>query len=310
MKKQLFVATFATVLALPAAAQVTVSGRYGVGIVDTVQDGKGVAVSDGNITFSAQENIGSGITAGANLEIRIRGREAATQAEQRNATVFIQGPFGRIHGGGIELANGIYARGSAGAPIALSRHIAEVNATQVLAGETNSEYIRWDSPRFNGFMFSTSYSDQIGRGRVNQSGYHTTQHLTYTSGSIDATYDYTKYSNLDSNAKRHRISGNYNFGFAVIGAGYEERSTVNKGQYIVGVRVPAGKFTLGALYAENQQTEASAWAVGGEYALSKRTNVNLSYSDKTGTPAAGRDLSVAGGTRAGSQYQLRLLHTF
>jgi hypothetical protein len=157
MKKHLIAAAVAGAFAVPAMAQVTVSGTYGVAYGKGLASAQGLRVSDGHITFSAAEDLGGGMKAGASLELRLRGRVqdtvpavGETGAIQdigvggRNASVSLSGPFGTIDGGAIEFSNGIYARGSAGAPIALPD---ELNRSGlVLATQGLVDYVRYTTP--------------------------------------------------------------------------------------------------------------------------------------------------------------------
>jgi predicted porin len=336
MKKHLIAAAVAGAFVVPAMAQVTVSGQFGIGYGKGLTTSQGMQITDGNITFSAAEDLGGGMKAAAGLEVRVRGRGASNTTGQsaavassvasvndigiggRNATVSLSGGFGTISGGAIEFANGIFARGSAGAPVALQNPINEDGL--VLSTQANSEFLRYDSPAIvPGLTLAAVYADATstaGRGAdtvAAKNTYSLTGGVFYRTGPIDAAYEYTSFNQADGTTRiRHRTSASYDLGVARIGAGYETRErTTNKNldysEYVFGISVPLGATTVGLTYLANQDSDNSLMGIGVQYALSKRTSLNFSYADKDGV--APHPLATAA-TAEGTQYRVRLLHSF
>jgi hypothetical protein len=328
MKKHLIAAAVAGAFAVPAMAQVTLSGQFGIGYGSGLTTAQGFQVTDGNLTARAQEDLGGGMKAAASMEIRVRGRGPANTVSAtapndigiggRNATVSLSGSFGTIQGGSIEFANGIYGRGSAGAPVAVQNPVNEDGL--VISTQANSEYLRYDTPQLApGLNLAVTYADAVGTGRgadtvAVKNTYSLTGGLFYKTGPIDAAYEYTSFNQADGTTRiRHRTSASYNLGVAVVGAGYETRElTANKNldysEYVVGVSVPMGATTVGVTYMANQDSDNSLWGIGVQHALSKRTSVNFSYADKDGVAAHPNQATSV--TAEGTQYRIRLLHTF
>jgi hypothetical protein len=321
MKKHLIAAAVAAAFAVPAMAQVTLSGTYGIGYGKGLSSTQGFRVTDGHLTAAATEDLGAGMRATASIEIRTRGREDRS-GYMRNATASISGGFGTITGGGIEFANGIFARGSAGTPLSLPNQINEDNL--VLNGQANSEYVQYRTPELvKGLTFGAIYADAVGAGRgadttqATKNTYSLTGQIFYATGPIDAAYEYTSFNRPDDTTRiRNRTSASYNFGAFVIGAGYETRETTavkanSYDEYVVGLRVPFGATQVGVVYAKNDTNNNSVWALGVQHALSKRTSINFSFADKDGTAAHPSPTGTTDrGTLEGTQYSIRLLHSF
>jgi len=169
------------------------------------------------------------------------------------------------------------------------------------------------------------------------------------SASVDyAAFNNSTATASKSDRTRTRASVSYDFGVMKIGAGIEDNkgtvyttalvatqstaATYKGNQMIVGASVPVGPLLLGAGYARNSENGvlvgdasngdevAKGWLVSANYALSKRTTVLGTYSDikrsggaayaigYSGQTAAGT--TVAHTTNSGSQYRIRLMHSF
>ncbi len=122
MMKKSLVALAVLAVAGAASAQVSVSGKFGFAYESGQAAGvskSGLGQTDGNVTFSASEDLGGGMKAGASIDIRARGRAvnaAAGSVDGRDASVFVSGGFGTVTMGAIELGNGIIGLGGADAP--------------------------------------------------------------------------------------------------------------------------------------------------------------------------------------------------
>jgi predicted porin len=321
-------------------AQVTVSGKYAVAYTSTESaagvKANGFGTTDGDVVFSGAEDIGAGMKAGASLAIKVRGREsavtAATTAKNadgsavdatitstvsgaasssingRDATVYLQGGFGRITLGTIEAGNGIIGRASAGAPVigqdggvtldgaanvdmaSLSLPIGAVTATVMLIDSIGN-------PGAGGMQAAAATTDATLVG------------LAYAAGPISAGLDHTTFGKNAAAAgtdSRTRVSASYNLGVATVGAGYQTKETfagVSDDQMMVGVSIPMGAITLGATYAtkdsDTDAADASGYEVGMNYGFSKRTNMQVAYQS-IGLDA-GKDATAL---------RVRLMHSF
>jgi predicted porin len=295
-------------------AQVTITGKYAVAYVST-ESAAGVKTSgfettDGDIVFTAAEDIGAGVKAGASTALRLRGRGTqASVVNGRDATVYLQGGFGRITLGSIEAGNGIIGRASAGAPTygqdggvtldaagnvdmaSLSLPIGAVTATVMLIDSIGA-------PASGGMQAAAATQDATLIG------------LAYAAGPISIGLDHTAFGQNAAAAtatdSRTRVSASYNLGVATVGAGYQTKETyagLGDTQMMFGVSMPLGAVTLGATYAtkdsDTNAADASGYEVGMNYAFSKRTNLQISYQS-IGLDA-GNDATY---TRA------RLMHSF
>ena len=137
MKKTL-VALAVLAAAGTSFAQVTITGKLGFGAQKTpantdanANTGQGLLMTDGDVLFTATEDLGSGMKAIVASEIRLRGRD--DQVSARNATISLQTGFGLISMGSIEAVSPLLTVGAAGAPIELSTNM-DGNAS----GRTNT----------------------------------------------------------------------------------------------------------------------------------------------------------------------------
>jgi predicted porin len=305
MKKTL-IAVAAAALSMGAMAQnVTLSGKFAVGY------GKGISsataksqsnfhVTDGDVRFTASEDLGGGMKAATSMEVRVRGRGAAGVVDGRNATVGLSGGFGSITLGAVEAGNGIIGLGFAGAPVALATGYDGA----ILSGPANVDWAAYRSPALlPGLTAKLERFDSAGGPGNNRNLAGNVLGADYSAGAMSISVDYTDFN---SDRTRVRASGSYNLGVAVLGVGYED----NRGgaavggpagtQTAFGVTVPLGSVSAGLIFAKSEENNTQGWGVGMNYSLSKRTTFNVSYGDQTrGAP-----------TSDGAQYRLRLLHTF
>jgi predicted porin len=354
MQKKIIALAVAGLMSGAAFAQsnVTISGLYGVTLGRGIQaapalapvagttiaaNNTGLVANDGHINFAATEDLGKGWKAGANMELRLRGREAGSDAASdgsggRNAIVFLTTPYGTLDFGSIELGNGIWGLGSAGAPIAQLDKVWEgtskltgANTTWILSTQANADLMRYTSPVFaGGVQVYVLRADSIGDpgniavpagGAANAAG------VNYNNGPIAFNMDltnFTQYRRVDGQ-NRTRMSGAYNFGVVRIGAGYEKNSRF-KSQTVFGISAPLGaQWAVGAAWAKNNELRNKAWALGVDYNFSKRTSLNFSTSKATVESTANTAAAVdAGGANTlavanytgGQQHGVRLMHKF
>ena len=339
MKKTL-IALAAVAVSSAALAQVTVTGKYAVAYTSSESaagvKSNGFGTTDGDVVFTAAEDIGAGMKAGASLAVKVRGRDSAVTATStstdaagaavtttttvsgaasstlggRDATVYLQGGFGRITLGTIEAGNGIIGRASAGAPV-----IGQDNNV-VLDGAGNVDMASLSLPLATGLTATVMMIDSIGNpGAAGmQSAAATTDAtlvgLAYAAGAISVGLDQTAFGQNAAAAgtdSRTRFSASYDLGAAKVGFGYQTKETfagVADDQMMVGVSVPMGAITLGATYAtkdsDNDAADASGYEVGMNYAFSKRTNMQVAY----------RSQELDAASSAATDLRVRLMHSF
>lgn len=339
MKKTL-IALAAVAVSSAAMAQVTLTGKYAVAYTSSETAGttaapgvksNGFGTTDGDLVFNAVEDMGNGMKAGASMAVRVRGRgnvdagaaavaannTAAIAAQNtgvggRDASLYIEGGFGRITLGSVESGNGIIGRASAGAPV-----IGQDNNV-TLDGAGNVDMMSYSLPLATGLSATVMLIDSVGAPGAGgmQAAATTTDAtlfgLSYAAGPISAGVDHTTFgqnaaaaTNTDS---RTRVSASYDLGVAKLGFGFQTKETfagIADTQMMFGVNVPMGAVTLGATYAtkdsDTNALDASGFEIGANYAFSKRTNLQAAYLSQ--------ELDAAGST-AGTQMRVRLMHSF
>ena len=273
-----------------ASAQVSITGNLGYGWETSSQGNdpstKGLKVTDGNVKFSATEDLGGGMSVATAMDIQSRGR--VTDIAGRDASITLVTGAGGFTLGAVEAGNGIIGLGGAGAPtIGLDGNRAQSDPTAgarnngVLDSASNVDIAQYSLPIGNGFGISIARVDETKQGEGANPG--NVYGATYAMAGFNAKVDVTKAQLLN----RTRLSASYDLGSAVIGAGYQTRKATTAGlatgaleagtnkQTIIGVAMPVGALTVGLNYATNKNSTEGVsnkgTDIGVSYALSKRT---------------------------------------
>jgi predicted porin len=283
----------AVAVAGAATAQVSVTGALGfgweaaspaVGASET-----GIKVTDGNVKFSASEDLGGGMSVLTAMDIQSRGRD--TEIIGRDASITLVTGFGGFTLGAVDASNGIVGLGGAGAPVIGMDG-------SVLSGGTKVDIAKYSLPLGNGIGISVARTDAANGLKGTNAG--NTYGATYSMNAISAALDLTD----TAMAKRTRMSGSYDLGVAKLGAGYQTLKAKGAGsalgtnkQTVLGVSAPYGAFTFGLNYATTKQsannTSNKGIDAGVSYALSKRTNVYAQMQSVTiGTGDASKTTRV------------------
>jgi hypothetical protein len=116
---------------------------------------------------------------------------------------------------------------------------------------------------------------------------------SYTEGALKANTQYFTYDNQGTGnttaANVFRLSGNYNLGMAIVGAGMQRAtydSSATGTNYGLSASAPMGPLTLGAMagwrvtdgFAAAANGTLNSFSLSAVYALSKRTGVTGQYS--------------------------------
>lgn len=201
--------------------------------------------------------------------------------------------------------------GFAGAPVNLQSGYDGA----VLSGVANVDYFNYTTPALvPGLTLGYTRADSIGSPALSGA---TAMGLAangivmnYANGPIAVVADYTAFNN---DRTRMRLSASYNLGMFKVGGGFEDNKKnglySDGTQQALGVSVPMGAVTLGAVYAANKEGSSTlgvgktqGWGFGADYAFSKRTVLNFSYGDRS---------KLAGVSDSnGEQYRVRLMHSF
>jgi predicted porin len=310
MKKTL-IALAAVAVSSAAMAQVTISGAIGM----AWQNSAGTTTmgrSDGNVNFTATEDLGGGLKATAVGGIDLQNRGAGVNG--RNISLNLSGGFGSLTMANVNSASSTRLSG-AGGTISLDEDIDDVYGSD---GNINS--ISYVSPAIMpgvtigvGVSGSAYVSESFGTFdetglAVDEDGevdapVKATSSTKPTTASTDFSVNYSAgpakftltYRPDDS---RVRTSGSYNFGIASVGFGYipeytKSDDTVVEDQVEYEVWAPlASNITVGFQSGKRGDDEGTVYGV--KYDLSKRTNIVASF----------------GKINDETQQRVRLLHSF
>ena len=287
------------------------SGEFGFAYVsdkvgDTGATTTGMSQTDGSITIAASEDLGGGLKLMASHTIDAKGRSAVSA---ENSTLVLAGGFGSVLMGSLEAGNGILGLGGAGG---VGRGLDDGTA---LDGGANVDLIKYTTPALiSGLTANVSRADSVtsvgaGRGGLQTTGFG----VDYSAGPLVASFDSTSYNYAAVVAatqvnKRTRLSASYDLGVVKVGAGYQKKTYMLTGkpnkQTVIGVSAPFGAFTVSLAMSGNKtdgSTKVKGTDLGVNYAMSKRTSLNLSLKSVKDSAA---------GSKADKGTRLRLKHTF
>ncbi len=302
-------------------AQVSITGKLGFSyqknstVVGTTAT-HGLAMSDGDLNFTATEDLGGGMTAIAKTAFASRGRDNSFSARDGSLTLVTKA--GVMTLGSVESCSTL--NNVAGAPISLADGHDSGNAP--LDGCGNIDMAQFTLP-LGAVTLQYTYADSVARlvgdgnpattgaGANGPAGGGSVQSNTlkfgYASGPIAADLDFTVYAATAAiqgapgfgggtywdGLSRTRLTASYDLGVAKIGAGVQVNNHDKASQSSVSVNVPMGALSFGLAHAMRASQSAStaytgtvvttaadsrsATALGVKYDLSKTTNVNASY---------------------------------
>ena len=277
----------ATMLALAtgiASAQVTLSGKVSEW-VDNTKTGATRATSlvtepTSNFAFTANEKLANGLTARTVVDTSLRGNTiggSGTQLGDRQGTVGLASSFGSIdlgrnvHSQFLAITNNdVFGTmyGSVAGDVHNLRGLRMSNATFVSVTPIKGVTVTADNEQ-NGN--ASSYSASAGAFGVNGTV------ATYTAGAEKSTVVAlsTKVGNT-----------------TVVYTHSDNQGIANSTGNLIGASQTFGAITAKASYGTTN-TNVKAYAVGADYAMSKRTNVGVAYRnvDATGTS---RDVAQIG----------------
>jgi predicted porin len=303
MKKHLIAAAVAGALAVPAMAQVTISGNIeagwasveksathkvaglnGTDNLGTANVNKNVSMSGTpNITFTATEDLGGGLKASAVFQQVI---ESSGESDEdfEVAKVAVSGGFGTI-----ALGRDSDAAQEAGASY---RFFGDIGRSSLRNGTWKRNTIQYTSPSISGFTVGL-FTQQTGDTAANTDG-ETAQSII-VKGSMGAlnfgisSQTYTAAATAANTSgvddKHMNISASYDFGMAKVGAAYftlTDGSAADEKTKMTGlhVMVPVSS-ALSVGVAQNQYKDdddkATTTHLAAKYALSKRTAVYFAY---------------------------------
>lgn len=297
MKKTLItMAAMAATGAAFAQSSVTISGNVAVAYERYAKGGDsemtGFDASANNVTFSGVEDLGGGLKAAFTLNKRfdLTTGGGYNAREFENAFITLSGGFGSVSAGrhqaisvaSYDIFNGLGI--SSWNPVASTANDYAYNNT---SANRYDDAISYTTPNISGFSATivTTLSPAVNTGRE-----ATAVRLGYAQGPLSVAYVRENVSAKTGDVRRadQNLGVSYDFGVAKALLLWGKDGSADD-RTSVGVIVPAGPaLKLMAQYRTEGQTVSaagaksvlgSAWALGAEYALSKRTGLFAHYGD-------------------------------
>jgi hypothetical protein len=294
MKKTL-IAMAAVAVAGVASAQVTVTGKVGAGYASTTTNGatpaaevttKGMLMTNSDITFSATEDLGAGMSVKAT--VGIDGVNSNNAITGNNGSLALSGDFGTAtFTAGEESCNGVVGS-------AAGVDLEDIGIGLACAAST-SDSLSFALPAMNGLTIKVmTLEGAAGAGNASKP---TTNYLylDYASGPLTAGVNFT---NIYQKSTRTRTNVKYDLGMAKLGFGYSTGGVAageTNNQTVFGAQFPMGAMTLSvgtATVSTGTAAKKSATGLGIDYSMSKRTGVEARYTTGNSNATNGRDVSI------------------
>lgn len=327
MQKKIIALAIAGLASTAALAQsnVTIYGRMDLGGVYRDGNSGGVSGIDGKyeiasgvgsgsrIGFKGVEDLGNGLKAVFQSEFGIgidqtNGNSNAGWTN-RNSYVGLTGGFGTVVAGRLDgVRYGIFntydpfAGGTIG------------NFTQMtIQVDRADNAIAYISPKWSGFGLVAAYSSNIAGPETFANNGDSVLHTimgTYDNGPISARLDYEEVTFPGQNFSKTWVAtaaGSYDFGAVKVSALIDQIKNKDAGlkqqAWMIGAKAPVGKFTLKAMIGGVKDkifddADSLKWALGADYALSKRTYVYANYGQIKNDDGAARQVTWAANSGA------------
>ena len=273
-------------------------------------------LSTSRLGFRGSEDLGGGLKANFNLEASLAadtgGVGSAAGFFDRQSWIGLAGGFGSFKAGRTDTAfddirdlavvNNLWDSEFSPTKIAYAAGVGDYSSRA-------SNMLRYDTPSFGGFSAGVSYAmDENEAEKRDVTAYN----LRYRGGPLDVGLAFQQQQHEATPASDREfiaLSASYKFDLLRLSGGYqraENGAGTRDDEYNIGVAVPLGAFELSAGYAWSKAEAAGAtaakgqaFAVGGTYALSKRTRLYAAMldgevEDGAGAPITDRRLFAVG----------------
>lgn len=303
MKKLIVLATLAA-LPVAAMADVTISGNLAVGIVNTKETGKGSVNTEnrtnGEIKFAGSDDLGNGLKAVWQIASRINLADQSANARDnlwagRDSYVGLDGSFGRV------TAGNIYLMPNSGAMAIFENNSATFESAIYDQGTRYNNTVSYKAPTVAGFSATVQHSFGSSSANEQAKKYADAVSLAYEIGAVSLSYD-TLSEKVNAQGKKnklHELNASVGLDALTLQAGYasgknEASNTKVKGwgvaaSYAMGNVTPKFGYWREGDSKTNGVTANDghkAYALGVEYALSKRTRTGVEFA-KANFDAAG-----------------------
>jgi len=344
MKKHLIAAAVAAAVAVPAAAQVSISGNVDFALQErdngtsTITSGNSGTLSTPTVRFTSAEDLGGGLKLNFNAQVEYSA--SAGTYEQSGTTpgfdqVFasLSGGFGTVtvgkHGFAARNANG------AGSFIGNVGLVGSVAGTaQRALGDEKTGSVSYATPVFSGASAAFSMSPRSTARSAGNAGNSATGSgevtgllIQYSQGPLNVAYSRLE-ADVSATAKQEtdNIAASYDFGIARIGLVRNENTpttasaAVQHKTTVLQASVPFGSTSLiAAIHDYNGEVasgvapKAKTTVIGAVHNLSKRTNVYAVYADTDNNSTGAYHITSQGQASAGldqSTISVGLRHSF
>jgi predicted porin len=326
MKKHLIAAAVAGALAVPAMAQVTISGYVEAGITSVKTDGESLTtvnqfVGTPTLTISGSEDLGGGLKAGFKLaqEFSVAtGAETASGSNFEDASLSLSGGFGAI-----KLGRFNHAVRDNGGNYRFFGDIGRIDSEFRGINKETERTLQYSTPSFGGLVAHVGYSNDGGKDAASATPHTTSYGVFYKAGAINVGAGFTE---RDTDAARNEkvttVGGSYNLGMAKVGLIYGERKTTSgEERDLMGVHlaVPLGSgMTIGGNYTKYDSdiadSGATVYAIAFKKDLSKRTAIVAAYvsvdADANGGGFDPASLVGSSNDKTNSGFGLAVTHKF
>lgn len=295
--KKLTIATLFALVSAAASAQVTISGKIGQ-YVDRTEVGTSTVNSiatepTSNIAISAREQLGNGLTARAVVETSISGNTingSGTQLGDRQGTVGLAHKLGSV-----DLGRNVHSQF-----LAITNNDAFGTLYGSVAGDVhNLRDLRFSNGAFTSVSVVPGVTATYDRQQAGAGADASAYSLSAKFAGINAAV--ARYS--QGVEKSTVVGANYKMGATNLFYSHSDNesavSAENKKGDLIGVTHAIGAMTAKASYGRTNKS-TTAYSVGLDYALSKRTHVGVAY----------RSVDVAAANSDVKQVGVGLVHRF
>jgi len=278
-----------------ASAQVTITGKVGAGYSSTTTNGatpaaevttKGMLMTNSDITFSATEDLGAGMSVKAT--VGIDGVNSNNTITGNNGSLALSGDFGTAtFTAGEESCNGVVGS-------AAGVDLEDIGIGLACAAST-SDSLSFALPAMNGLTIKVMTLEGAAGAGNNSAPTTNYLYLDYASGPLTAGVNFT---NIYQKSTRTRTNVKYDLGMAKLGFGYSTGGVYpgeTNNQTVFGAQFPMGAMTLSvgtATVSTGTAAKKSATGLGIDYSMSKRTGVEARYTTGNSNATNGRDVSI------------------
>jgi len=320
MKKTLIALAALAATASFAQSTVTLYGYGDMGVGKSVGTGEKTQFNPGTadvggirLGMKGSEDLGGGMKANFQLETNGISETGAGDGGYGRAAWFgLSGSFGAVQLG--RQARNSVSAGATGSAAGWRGTDVEAATGQrysinnnVAASSRNSAMINYITPTVNGFTARLGYVNAAD----NSKAAITDVALMYSNGPLNLAYGQIKAQGKEANSGVH---ANYDLGMATVYGSYNKRgaiaATANsytvtgaannavtttlvagsaavaaQDGFSVGAKVPFGATTVYATYGKNNDSKVTAYELGADYALSKRTALTAFTASTKGKDA-------------------------